>query len=639
MASDTSLIFNLIAKDKASETVGAMKEKISTAAAGIGAGVAGALGTGITASLDLTAASNKLAGQLGIGPAKAAELSKVSAGVYKNAWGDSIDTVNVAVKGVYQNIGNSSAAQGGLQGLTTKALALAETFDQDVGGVTAAVGQMLKTGLAKNADEAFDIVTAGFQRGVNKSDDFLDTLNEYGTQFRKFGLDGKTATGLLAQGLKGGARDADLVADAIKEFSIRAIDGSKSTSAGFKAIGLDATDMAAKIGKGGASASGALDLTLDRLRSIKDPVQREAAAVALFGTQAEDLGKALFSLDPSNAVSALGQVGGAADRMTKTVGDNPKAALESFKRTAQLKLAEIGGEFVQFAMRNQQYMQPLIIALGVVAGLILVVKGAMMAWTAAQAIWSAATATATAVQWLWNAALTANPIGLIIVAIVGLVAGIIVLWKKNEAFRNFFKKTWDIIWGAIKWVWDWTKKNWPYLLGILTGPIGMATVLIVKNWDKIKAGGVKVWNWIKGLPGNIGKTLGKIASILYAPWRTGFNLIARGWNATIGKLRISVPWWVPGFGGSSWSMPHIPYLAKGGQVTGAGLAVVGEAGPEVVHLPGGATVSPLGRAGGVAGVRVVVDTRGAENEMLRLMRKLVRVYGQGDAQAAFGTRA
>lgn len=637
MASDTSLIFNLIAKDKATETLNNMKEKISTAAAGIGAGVAGALGTGIMANLDMTAASDKLAAQLGIGPAKAAELSKVSASVYKNAWGDSIETVNMAVKGVYQNIGNTAAAKGGIEGLTTKALALAETFEQDVGGVTNAVGQMMKTGLAKNADQAFDIITAGFQSGANKADDLLDTFNEYGTQFRKLGLGGQQAMGLISQGLKAGARDADIVADAFKEFSIRAIDGSTTTAEGFKALGLDAKKMGASIGQGGDIANEALDITLDRLRAIEDPVKREAAAVALFGTQAEDLGAALFALDPSKAAAALGKVGGAADRMSKQVGDNPKAALESFKRSATLKLAEIGGKFVQFGMENQKFAKPLMISLGAIAGLILAAKVGMMAWTAAQAIWTAATATATAVQWLFNAALAANPIGLIIIAVIALGVGLVVLWKKSETFRDIVKGAFGAVWGAIKAVWNWTKRNWPLLLGIITGPFGMAVYLVTKHWDKIKSGGQAVWRWISSLPGKIRSGFSRLGGWISAPFRHGFNAVARFWNSTVGRLSFRVPGWVPGLGGAGWSMPRLPMLAKGGFIRGAGMAVVGEAGPEIVHLPGGAAVSPLGGGGGIPTVRVVLDARGGDSAVLTMMRRIVRVYGQGSAEKAFRT--
>ncbi|WP_435829141.1 hypothetical protein [Saccharopolyspora shandongensis] len=68
-------------------------------------------------------------------------------------------------------------------------------------------------------------------------------------QFQKFGLDAQTATRLLVQGMQAGSRNSDLVADAIKEFSIRAVDGSATTAEGFEAIGLSAETMVAQIAR------------------------------------------------------------------------------------------------------------------------------------------------------------------------------------------------------------------------------------------------------------------------------------------------------------------------------------------------------------------------------------------------------
>jgi hypothetical protein len=631
MASDTSLVFNLVARDRASETVGKMKEKFTTAATAVSAGVAGAFAVGVTASLDMSSASSKLQAQLGLGPAKAAELSKTAAKVYAQNWGESLGEVDEAVKGVYQQIGDVSKVKGGLQGVTTDVLALAQTFDQDLGGVTNAVGQMLKTGLAKDAGEALDILTKGFQSGANKADDLLDTMNEYGTQFRKFGLDGQMATGLLSQGLKGGARDADLVADAIKEFSIRAVDGSTTSAQGFKALGLNARAMGTQIGKGGKDATAGLDTVLDRLRGVEDPVKRGQIAVQLFGTQAEDLGKALYSLDPSTAVQALGKVGGAADQMAKTVGNNPASALESFKRQAQLKLAEISGHFITFAMNNQQYIKPLAIGLGAVAAVILAIRLGQIAWTAATTAWTAVTTVATGVQWLYNAALAANPITLIVLGILALVAVTVILWKKNDAFRQFMQAAWSLIWGAIKTGWNWLKKNWPYILAILTGPVGLAVLFIVKKGDSIVG-------FFTKMPGRIGKATHGMFDGVKSAFRSSINWIIGRWNG----LAFSIPGvntHIPGVGrvgGFTLGTPNIPYLAKGGRILGSGLAMVGERGPEQVYLPTGATVAPLTRGG--TGGHVVVEVRlPGEGDFMRITRKAVRVYGRGDVQIAFGT--
>jgi phage-related minor tail protein len=232
-----------------------------------------------------------------------------------------------------------------VQDLTGNVMSLSQAFGQDLNGTVNAVGQMMRTGLAKNGQEALDILTVGFQQGNDKAGDLLDTFNEYGTQFRKVGLDGKTAMGLISQGLKAGARDADIVADSIKEFSIRAVDGSKTTAAGFAALGLSGKKMAEDVAAGGPRASAALQLTLDKLRQIKDPADRAQVAVALFGTQAEDMGQALYALDPATAAAAggMGNVDGAAQRLNDTLGDTAANKIESVKR----KVEEWGASLVE----------------------------------------------------------------------------------------------------------------------------------------------------------------------------------------------------------------------------------------------------------------------------------------------------
>lgn len=533
--SDTSLVFNLVARDRASATVQRMGDRITAASATIGAGIGVALGVGVAANLDMEAANAKLTAQLGVGPAEAAELSKVSASVYGNAWGETTADVNEAIKGVYQQIGDTSKAEGGLEGVTTKVMALSETFDQDLAGTTAAAGQMIKTGLADNADEALDILARGFQTGTDKAGDLLDTMTEYGTQFRKFGLDGSMATGLLSQGLKAGARDADTVADAIKEFSIRAIDGSKKSAAGFAALGLNAKSMTAQIGQGGDKATAGLDLVLDKLRAMDDPVAQEAAAVALFGTKAEDLGKSLYSLDPSSAVAALGKVGGAAGKMAKTVGDTPGAALEKFKRQAIQKLAAVTGIFVDFAMGNQQLMEPLAYTLGGIAATVLMVRGAMMAWAAAQAVWTAATTVATGAQWLWNSALFASPITWIIVGIVALIAVIVIIATKT----TWFQQLWTVLWGGLTSATSWAVEkigsilNW---FGELPGKVA-AWFGAAKDWAVIKLAQLIVW--VTGLPGRMVRALASLAGRLVT---SASNAFGRFKDAAIIKAAQFVIW-------------------------------------------------------------------------------------------------
>lgn len=81
-----------------------------------------------------------------------------------------------------------------------------------------------------------------------------------------------------------------------------------------------------------------------------------------------------------------------------------------------------------------------------------------------------------------NTAMLANPIGIVIAAIIAIIAVGVLLWKNWDTVTEYAGKLWD----AIKSVFNWAKENWPLLLAILTGPIGLAVLAITKNFDKIK---------------------------------------------------------------------------------------------------------------------------------------------------------
>lgn len=313
-----------------------------------GAAIGGVLMTGLEGALEKQNVMAKVNAQVGAFGPTASKLGKAAGKLWSSGYGESMDEVGEAIKSVVQNMdGMKSASVGDIQRVSATAMDLANIMDEDVGNVTRTVSQMLRTGMASSAKEAFDILTAGAQNGADKAQDLLDTFNEYPTQFRKLGLSGQMAMGLISQGLKNGARDSDLVADALKEFSIRAVDGSTTTADGFKMLGLSAKKMSEQIGKGGKPAAAGLDLVLDRLRAIKDPLKRSQAAVALFGTQAEDLGQSLYSLDPSKAVQALGKVGGAAGKMGKTLHETASQRLTQFQRTMKQKVVDfVGGQIL-----------------------------------------------------------------------------------------------------------------------------------------------------------------------------------------------------------------------------------------------------------------------------------------------------
>jgi phage-related minor tail protein len=350
--------------DSTEKTGGVMKTALLAGAAGLGIAVAK---FGADAILKTGEVRSQLQAQLGLSAQDAGRYGKLAGDLYAGNYGESVEQVAEALAKVKQATSQLKiSSDADLKAITGDVLNVSSVFGEDLNKVINVTGKLLSNGLAPNAKAALDILVTGMQSGANGADDLLDTFEEYPPQFAKLGLDGQAALGLITQGLKAGARNADIVGDAFKEFSIRAIDGSKLTAQGFQTLGLNADVMGQRIAKGGKSASDALDLTLDRLRAIPDPVLRSQTAVALFGTQAEDLGQALFALDPSSAVAGLGQVAGAADRLGAAVGDNPKARIDAFMRSLQVGATNAAGAVLK---AFGELPGPLQTAIGVIGGL------------------------------------------------------------------------------------------------------------------------------------------------------------------------------------------------------------------------------------------------------------------------------
>ncbi|MFF4392395.1 phage tail tape measure protein [Streptomyces sp. NPDC001552] len=315
--------------------------------AAVGIAAAAVLAKGFMNALDQTAINGKIQAQLGSTPAEAARYGKAAGQLYAHGVGESVQDAADSIAGIMRaGILPPDATNAQIEQITGRVKNLSDTFELDLGQTSNAVGQILKNGLAKDGSEALDILTAGMQKMGPRADDMADTFNEYSTKFRDLGLSAADAMGLMSQGMQAGARDTDTIADALKEFQIRATDGSKASTEAYEAIGLNAEEMTRKIAAGGPGAKQGLQQVLDGLKAIEDPAERSAASVGLFGTKSEDLGQALYALDPASAVKAMGDTAGAADKMADALHNNASAKIEQFKRTAEVAVTNFIGDKV-----------------------------------------------------------------------------------------------------------------------------------------------------------------------------------------------------------------------------------------------------------------------------------------------------
>jgi len=313
--------------------------KVAALAGAVGAGVAVAKAFGD--AVDAEKQTDRVSAALGLNSRQSARAGKVAGQLYAGAWGGSMEEVTGAVESVMSSIdGMSRTSPARLKRITAAALDIAAAFEIDVEQAATNAGVLMKTGLAKNAGQAMDLITASLQK-VPKAlrGEVMDATEEYSQFFASLGYTGPQAMGLLVSATEDGQYGIDKMGDSIKEFTIRSTDMSETTKDAYEAIGLNSRQMTKDLLGGGETAREAFNKIIGGLKEIKDPAKQSQAALALFGTPLEDLGTSeipKFLEGLSGTEASLGKVRGAASRMGETLNDNLGTKIEGYKRTVQV---------------------------------------------------------------------------------------------------------------------------------------------------------------------------------------------------------------------------------------------------------------------------------------------------------------
>ncbi|MDT0432809.1 phage tail tape measure protein [Streptomyces salyersiae] len=536
--------------------------------AAVGAVIGGALMAGMGEALSQQQVAGKLQAQLGTTGPVAAKHGKVAGALYAGAIVESVEDGAEVIRGIAQNgLLPPEATQAQITTMGRRVADTASVMGEDVGKVSRAVGTMLKSGVAKSADEAMDILVKGTQKGVNSAEDLLDTFSEYPTQFRDLGLDAQTAMGLMQQGLQGGARDADTVADALKEFAIRSKDMSTTSVESFEAIGLNADKMAKVFTKGGPEASAALGDVLKRLKAIKDPAERNATAVGLFGTKAEDLQQSLFALDPSTAVKALGDVKGATDAAGNAMRDNAATKIEMFKRAAMQGFVEVLGAYVIPALiKAAGYLKTLGSAFMAAAGFVsqhstafgtaaAIITVLLLPALVRLGVQAATTTAAVVTGWISQGAASVAAGARFIAANAVILAGWIAQAAGAVTTAATVVASW-VLMGvqsmvqAARMAAAWVLAMGP--VGWVIAAIVALVALVVANWDTISEATGKAWDWVWEKIKGIGQFLldfflnFTLVGIIIDHWDDIKKGTSRVWTATVDWLK-KVPGMIVGF--------------------------------------------------------------------------------------------
>jgi hypothetical protein len=365
----------------------------------------------------------------------------------------------------------------------------------------------------------------------------------------------------------------------------------------------------------------ALDISAASGKSVEEVSKAMALATTGQTAKLEKLvpGLSAASKESDNMTVIMGELatltGGAMAQSTETAAgqmkimENQTAELQESLGAALLPVVEalvpIMVKLADIAAENTGAIKVLVVIVAALASGILVANAAMKLYAAGSIAVKAATTAWTAAQWLLNAALNANPIGLVVVALAALAAGIYLAYTRSETFRNIVDRAMDVVRSSIIAVdrafdalkasafaaWNWIQEHWKLAL-FAFGPIGAAVYLISENFDRIRRMASAAFDAIVG---GINRVLDAIRVLL--DW--------------LGKIRFPSP--------PKWFRKLSPFGATFAAVPGVGLQAA----------PAGAA----GRAGaGAAPVTInvfgAVDPEGTARAIRRILTNHDRRQGR-----------
>lgn len=417
-----------------------------------------------------------------------------------------------SIVAVEQNMQGLSGEE--LNKITEQSMALAQVMGVDVADVTKSAGLMMKN-FGIEGQTAMDLIAKGNQIGLDTGGELLDTLGEYSVQFSDMGFSAEDMFNMLASGMENGAFSLDKLGDGIKEFNLRAGDGSKATGDAFTALGLDATAMGDAFNEGGDASQEAFITTLGELSKIKDATERNNTSVALFGATYEDLQQGLIKAS-TGGKNAMKGFGGTAEQVAK---DNAGFSQQMMGAWNQIQIAikPVGDVLKESILTVLPYIIAGITTLaGAFTGLSPTIQKIAIAFGALIAFLPAL---------LMGVGTAVSMFGTLATGAGAVMKGFSMISKAGTMLINGFK----MVGTAFRVLSALLMAN-PWML--LIAGIIIVAVLIYKYWDEIVAG-VKTalsalgaffspfWNGLKEIVASV------VTSILagWASFKTGFMAV------------------------------------------------------------------------------------------------------------------
>lgn len=539
---------------------------VGAGAGALGAAGVAALGVGVAKSIfDMNDAFATLQAQAGATSEQMKVYESAAKDVFKKGYGENIDEVTEALARVKQNMRNID--NGELSKVTSNAMLLAKTFDGDVNEVTRGTNNMMEA-FGITADKAFDLFTAGGQRGLNFSNEMFDNVAEYSSLFGTMGYTAEEYFGIMERGAKAGVYNLDYVNDVMKEFQIRVKDGSKGTK---DAMG-DLSKGSQKVWKdflaGKGTVSDVASQVVGELQSMDDQVMANQIGVGLFGTKWEDLeAGAMYAM--LGTKDAMKDFEGATDAASSKVEGSFKNRLVSSWRELQTGIADVvngagAQEFLQGVAQKADELVPKIqgvvekafefgntvrenwgpiketlIGVSTAVGVVAVGMGALKVISTVTTMvqgFKTAMGLATAGQWAMNTAMLASPLTWVVVGIAAVIAIGVALYRNWDVVKEKAGELWAKTTEVFGGIYDWAAQKIQPVTGFFKG-------LYDKFIDfKNAITSFKLPDWVSSVGGAISGAASKIGGWINGSHATGLNSVPYdGYIAELHKDEMVIP--------------------------------------------------------------------------------------------------
>ncbi len=380
--------------------------------------------------------------------------------------------------------------------LRNAAKVTSEQFGTDFADTMIGVNSLAK-GFGISAEEALKLIQDGFVAGANANGEFVDTLKEYPRYFKEAGLSAEEFIAITTNAAQQGIY-SDKGVDVIKEGNIRLREMTKATADALEGIGINAEAVQADLQAGSLTTFEVMQLVAGKLNELPASSAAVGTAIAdIFGGPGEDAGLAY--------IQSLATVQTNMEAVKAAAGETAAQQAQQLATQEELKNSFLGlidlsaiytnvQPYVDFAAQIGttmlgvaglvKTMQTLNIAAATTRVRTLAVAASAKIAAAASAVWKG-------VQVALNVVLSANPIGLVVMAIGALVTAVIAAYNNCEGFR----KVCDQVWAALK----------PLATAIMDG--------LAKAFEWLVEKCKEAWEWLKNILGLGGKKVEVAVSV------------------------------------------------------------------------------------------------------------------------------